>query len=386
MFQKFNVDTLVGRFIQSLLYNTYIPLYKSVWEGDYIVKDCLYIYDKTVIRCTKTGFLSGGDMYEPITHVDLNRPDYTFMSNLFSSNNYYDSETHRQLGEYLRYLKYNENLDLMPFYNCFNADYTSNFSIERGEYHEGVDETKQVVLVPIQFNRTYTIAVDCPSTLEILPIMLADRKPLSTVVGGQLIDLNNTLKNYYQCRAKTSFSSPFTIQINLTDDAFEYNAAVFESNQKCLYLVLQLPVDDTSSIVVLEGNYVNNRANKHFDVEHISEISQKEIDESFISELSLLRINDNNSYAFSDRLLEHLLLNAINNTETIDNNIYSVQRLLGMSTADSLGYKGVWTDDIRYKAYNEYNEGRGIDYRFEMIDIDGFIDKDIEQFLLKRGM
>jgi hypothetical protein len=146
-----------------------------------------------------------------------------------------------------------------------------------------------------------------------------------------------------------------------------------------------MSVDNTSSIVVLEGNYLDSQVDKHFDMTYIQDMSQEEIDNAFISELSLLRLNDKNSYAFSDRLIEYLLLNVIDSSETLDGNIQFIQDTLGMNVYENWVYRGVWTDNIRYDAFNSYKSSKNRDYRLEMIDINGFIDKDMESFLLRGG-
>ena len=80
----------------------------------------------------------------------------------------------------------------------------------------------------------------------------------------------------------------------------------------------------------------------------------------FCKNLSLLHFNSRTSFAFSDRLIEYLLLSVINHTETLDGNIKYTQELIeNYDKTYSFRYKGIWTEDIRSALY--YLENKLLD-------------------------
>lgn len=376
MFQKFNTDTLISRFIKNLVYSKPIPRYKFVTVGDWVTEGCYYCFGTNVILCTQSGELSDSN-YKIVKEFFNNKNDFSLMNNLISKNTYYDYETHEQLGEYLRYLRGVYSLNLMPFYNCFSGHYVSTFSIRRGKYYEGVNNDVQVALFPIKFNQTYTIAVDCESSVDILPVVFSGGIPLEGVYGGSLINLSELLEDSYVQKNYSQFNIPFTFSVSTADKA---EAKFLEQNEHCLNLAIQLPIKNTSSIVVLEGDFTAASANKVIDTYYVNRLSDKEIDNIFISGLSLLRLNDQNSYAFSDRLVEYLVKNVIDSGEDIDGNITAAQRALNLLDSPDI-YSGVWDNRIRYDAFQVYKALYPKDAGLEFIDINGFIDKDIEKIL-----
>lgn len=390
MFQTFNTDTLVGRLVKNIIYNTKIPKYKTVCDGDWLFEDCFYAFGNTILKCTSSGYLKI-DSNSDVTS-DMKRADYKVISNMvpgqpnrlttenwMSKNTYYDHETHEMLGEYLRYLRSKSNVDLMPFYNCFSGYYTSTFYIRNGEYWEGVNNTVQVALFPIKFNKKYTVAIDCPSGLELLPVILSDGVPLQAVYGGQLVNLTEELSSFYINKPTTSFKQPFLFSVDI-DDSNPFGKYM-EQNERSLYLALQIPRAVVSSIVVLEGDYTNS-CQKIYDRDFIDRISESQKNKIFLSELSLLRINDKNSYAFSDKLIEYLTLNVVTPDEDIEGNITFAQKVMPNYVENM--YPGVWEDSIRYGGYDFYMNAYQEVVRLQPVDINGYFDKDIEHLLLKR--
>lgn len=379
MFQKFNTDTLISRFIKNLIYSRPIPRYKFVDKGDWIVSDCLYCYGNKIIRCTESGLLSNN--YKIISRFNLKSPyNPLIMNNELSKNTYYDYETHEQLGEYLRYLRGAYGIDLMPFYNCFNGRYISSFSIKNGKYHEGINSAVQIAFFPIKYNKKYTIAVDCDSQVDILPVVFSGGIPLSAVCGGTLQNLSEAVETSYVKKIYTQFNCPFTFSVDIMNNAL---APYLEQNERGLHLAIQLPIKNNSSLVVLEGDYTQVGANKIIDLDYAENLSNKEINETFLSNLSLLRLNDQNSYAFSDRLIEYLVKNVVDSVDDIDGNVEAVQRALNLLYSPGVS-KGVWDNKMRFDAFQIYQTLHTQDAALEWIDINGFIDKDVEKVLNKR--
>lgn len=384
MFQKFATDTLVSRFIKNLVYSTQIPKYKFVSKGDWITADCLYCFNTNVIRCTTSGFVGAGAKYKAVNKFYIKDPD-VLVSNIselianktLSKNTYYDYETHEQLGEYLRYIRGIYGIDLMPFYNCFSGRYSSTFYIKDGKYHEGINDNVQIALLPIKFNKTYTIAVDCEGVLDILPVMFSGGIPLKMICDGLLTDLSEALEGFHVQKCYSQFNKPFTYSLDIKDSSL---AKFFEQNERCLHLAIQLPIKNTSSLTILEGDYTNLQANRIIDTAYVDRLTEKEINEVYLSELSLLKMNDTNSYAFSDRLVEYLLKNVIDPSEEIDGNIVLLQGALGLLDSPNIS-RGVWSNILRYDAYNVYKSLYTKNSSLEFIDINGFTDKDVEKVL-----
>ena len=96
------------------------------------------------------------------------------------------------------------------------------------------------------------------------------------------------------------------------------------------------------------------------------------------NKLSLLEFSCSNTYAFNDRLVEYLLLNVIDNTETIDDNVTRIQKVLDITNRKDV-IPSVWSDLLRYLLFKKYFKSN-LEKSF---DISGFVDKDIEKLLVK---
>ena len=122
MKQKFFEVNNQSNFIKNLLKNTSIPLTNSVREGDYIVNGFVYLFKSYLLKCTKSGFLGSTAEYSLVRRHFRFGKTYIGNSEIFESNNLaYDSDTHKMLGNYLRFYRDIFECDLMPFYNCFNG-------------------------------------------------------------------------------------------------------------------------------------------------------------------------------------------------------------------------------------------------------------------------
>lgn len=247
--QKFLTDTLQSRFIKALLYTTYICQYKAVRKYDIIISGIKYLYNSNIILCTRTGRIEEDAQYSVVTHYNNITVNRQIASNYLSQERYYDSDTHDRLGEYLRYYRGTKNIDLMPLYNCFNNSYNSSYIITDTGLSPRLNNSSKVLQVPIKFNTTYTIAIDCASKVMIAPAFIKDEDYLFSGdinLTDELLFDQSLIKNY----PSLSFNNPITYEVSNIYPKFQ-------KYEKHLKLLIQIPYRCDSSCVVLEGNYTN---------------------------------------------------------------------------------------------------------------------------------
>ena len=305
MFQKFFTNTLMSTYIKKLLNCTNIPLYNCVSDNDYVVKDITYIYNNNVITCTKSGLLSHSAEYK------INSPYYAESDNYHytyhSKYMYYDSDTHIHLGRYLRYIKSFEGINLMPYYNCFNHTILSDIHItNEGTIEQVLNDSYKVLAVPIRFNKQYTVAID-----SALPVRCT-----AVIYTNSGYDKDHQISSSFVTYPQCKFRNPFLYAVNIEDQDNQFDLMNRESN---LYLLVQVASANTSSLVVLEGDYINQDT-RVTNLEFINKIENP-----YLHNVSLLSLNTKSFIAFSDRLVEYLLNNVITKSDTITDNIRRIQ-------------------------------------------------------------
>ena len=402
MFQQFFKDTLIGRFIKRLLRSTNLPLLNFVTDADIITKDCLYIYKNNVIKAIEDSSVAAGNysILKPYDNSDM-QIHYNFHSKFM----YYDSETHTHLGNYLRYIKGTTGLDLMPYYNCYN-----NKSITRAHLSKPLNSTDRhfklygnmnykIHAIPVKFGKEYTIAIDSDGPISVgcliynedCGCIIKDTRAVETAREYYSDYLKDTYKTY----PVSHFTQPFVVAIKnaqsytqasskstnsaktslLSDiNGFQNPAAALYAQENNLYLLIQTSKDNNSSVVAIEGNYVNTWKNCISNMEYMSKLPPKN--------LALLHFNSHTSYAFSDRLIEYLLLSIITENDEIDDNIGYLQDLLKNAGYSNLGYPGIWNDKLKSALLS--SELRLLDKKL-IRDLDGYLNKDLEKYLLDKG-
>lgn len=431
MFQRFHDNSQISRFVKNLLATEPIPVLQCVDVGDYLIENCSYIYRNSVVRCK--------DKQSGILTVDEDNIEYTSFSadayEYTSKVSWYDGDTHKHLGNYLRYLRDTRSLDLMKYYNCYNATELTDVYLPSLESTSlvcsnttilpRVDELQllcggrqkpvgsltycfgslsgyRVVAVPIRFDTTYTVAVDCYDIISLRGIIYNQTGMVPKETGGYYSDY---LDYSSVILSKTSFSNPFTYRVDLANSSCSLSPEVKKelyTRQKDLYLILQVPSNVDSSIVVLEGDY--SQENKDVIVEihnpgyrdDTVKTSPSSIAVNYrypenFSNLSLLNYNTGVSYAFSDRLVEYLLLNVISPLETLPTNIARVQDSLTKlylsyyhRIQDKYAIRGMWDDEIAVNIRNlVFQNLDSMEYPY---DHDGHINKDVEWLLSLKGV
>lgn len=421
----------MSRYIKGMLSSVRIPLVHPVSPGDTILQGCQYLYDKYIILCESSGRLfvdgiSESEIYPSNTiyplatmypgtgestasftilsryYEEANLSNYSFLSDC----NYYDSDTHYHLGQYLRYLKHSKGIDLLPYYNCFNYKVINDvYLTPTSPYYAIMDNADyKVAAVPIEFGKDYTIAIDCSSEIRIRCVFYGESGLILNPSGDSdtpYISDTAQFVTSYRSYPNSSFKKPFTYRIDT-------NVSSYHSMSRNLYMLIQLPKSNNSSIVVLEGDYTNSSydviSTDYYD-EDTGEAGQ--LMPVYNPNLSLLFANCGKTFAFSDRLIEYLVGSVITPLDEIPNNIIKVQSsMLQLSgdyytlAKDSGIDAGLWDDALtramklllssnclKFEVDDEGNIIKYSSYKNElpfMFDNDGNINKDIERYFLDR--
>lgn len=334
-------------------------------------------------------------IYSTISKInyDINTyiPQYTrYFKNRY---NYYDSETHAYLGDYLRTLRDVYNLDLMPLYNVFNEQYISDIELKLNESYKVVfndtdTNTYKVYAVPIKYNKPYTIALNCNSNVLISPILYDNRALVKNIPETQEDKYYTEFLKYDSSIniGGMTFNKPYVFQ-GVSSEMSDEGVSIFEdanflyNQERNLYLLLQVPKNNKSSLVVIEGQYNFDNCEKVVnlgDIKEETDLSDFCVNTTYISKPDILSVNDGNNYAFSDRLIEYLILNTIDNNDKIEFNILDVQRKLGLPETT------IWNDEMRINLYNRLlslSEDKRKQINIDNKDILGYVDKDVERYL-----
>ena len=367
-----------------------------------MIKDNYYLYLNRILRCTRTGLFRGGraDVYDylkvsnlvycgedirvtdsPLLYGGARMATYEVIcpysfgesingltETFISNKTYYDSETHKRLGDYLRLLHATSGVNLMSLYNCFCNKYVDNVNIVNGYLEEVTDDKYKVTLIPVKFNRTYTIAIDSESPIYIKPVIykgvLLKNTDEEYIYDG---DNSKVLKISY-----SRYQHPFTYKVlNYDEEPQKY-----ENN---LYLAIQLPKNNDSLITVLEGEYDNYNYDKIFDAKMYTTSDYAIINKTLTSAVSLLNQRGQTQYTYSDKLIAYLLQNTIDDRDKIGENTERVQNSVGFYTK----YKGQWDYALRGMLYNKYMNVRKKRDELNYNDILGYVDLDVENAINK---
>lgn len=438
MYTRFNTDTVVTRFIKSLLANTNIPLVK-VWNpGDYCIEGLYYISKEHILKCNVSGqpksvidTTDEGERYFDLNGIYIPGEKYfNITSNYVSNTGAYDARTHMYLGNYLRYYRDYYGIDLMPFYNCFGNEYIDNvdFGYQLDEKNDklklkvfaGTDNRYKIASVPVKFGKVYSIAIDSDIGFEVIlgfygPKGLIDN-PTNSEDG-----LLGRRPGVYTKVNYSQFSHPYLYTTPSYSDVASVLAKDTPQFEKYLRLLIKIPVESKSSVVVIEGdihtdtrpeeNQSNNVTFTNFSLSCNSksvngDFSPKEIFsvnriskrrtlvvpvESCLSPLGLLQFSDGNVYAFSNRLVEYLLLSVISGEDEITKNVSRIQEYASSSTNANknlvMKYSnpytpGVWDDSLRSYLYGMMVTAKNTTGK-PLVDINGYVDKDTEQIITR---
>lgn len=369
-------------------------------------------------------------------------PNYT--KTLQIRNNVYDSYTHEYLGDYLRFKRDFEGINLMPLYNCFSNRVCENLQLAipsaEGSKYEAIfdsfDTNYKIYMLPVKLFQKYTIAIDSAYPVELCCAIYGSKldgrkkfKDLPRQTYKRFTNLSFTQPLLYEALAVESTfniqskSLPTEQHIVVARDQYLTHLAQNESDLK---LFIKLPVDNKSSITILEGDFckwndsmlkfdqptsqsgdfaeITDSSNSELAVlrprisNHLELNLNKDALEGFerscaniplITPLQLLRFNTMQSRPFADRLIEYLLGNCIDASEELPDNINRLQKILYNSayrTSCNPRVPGTWDNRYRLLLYaaatGEYTTfGQGTRQFNRGHDALGYVDKDVEKWL-----
>lgn len=212
-------------------------------------------------------------------YYTYNTPELNYTKNLNIKNSIYDSYTHEYLGDYLRFQRDYNHINLMPLYNCFSnrdcehldlsveiipgiSGYTAEFK---------TSEDYKIYMIPVKLFQNYTIAIDCEGAVEMCCGFYDKYQHKDTADSVLTASIAHLAQQTYTCYNSLQFATPvlfdklFKIKAlliaKLGEDAEKYLRKI-ASLEDSLKLFIKIPRATKSSITVLEGNYINfnNRA------------------------------------------------------------------------------------------------------------------------------
>lgn len=405
----FNTNLMQTKFIKDILKDTYIPTVPIWSEGKPLIKDFIYVTKDYIVKAI-TDYIPENESSISVLdskYFQILEP-YIFgqfypgiTSNYESQSSMYDSETHLHLGNYLRCIRDLFGIDLLQFYNCWNNMFSDKVRISLSNFTRTIitnnllKDGLRTILVPIKFFKKYTIYIDSAYPFQITPIYYD---------GVNVLPASEQLNRVFDSVNYCSFNQPYVF-----NGLYPKGSTISLNNpgnillEKYLTLAIQLPISNSQNILVLEGDYSNIRLLNQTDPNglytyinslrkirigtDIANLSQDFQNELFKSIPALTRNIGNKSYAFSDRLIEYLLLNVITKNDLITKDISRIQEYISSNKSlqnNKQRYtwkyiSGIWDANMRFYIYDLVTQG----ITPQVIDINGYVDKDSESIIIR---
>lgn len=386
---KYNNTHIITGYIKQLLHSFNLPTIRVYKKGMLILENNFYIYKNKVVKALVTTQEVNSSSFKIINTYNYNKKLPHFSKNLEIRNNIYDSYTHKYLGEYLRFQRDYNNLNLMSMYNCFSNEMPNNLYISSSNPSFNFNSEEygyKIYMLPINLFEEYTIAIDSDKPVEIVCGFYNKTQDIRTQF---LSFYNHTYRKINRC----SFNTPFIYDNvkNITKNMLINTKAI--DNEHQLKMFIKLPITNTSSIVVVEGDYTKYN---DFILKDLGKLTSNNIsinnfeyinnnyDVKLISKLQLFSVNSSINHPFADRLIEYLVDNSITNLETIDDNLRKLQLALSDKyKIPVFGNYGIWEDKYKYILYDIAVKENLINSKKDVL---GYCDKDLEQKLFTKEL
>lgn len=418
-----------GNALEYVSYMRYIP---------YIKDGQIQIYAPTIRTETKTTIIDGKEITEDKTVIQYSDNDWkpyhaaygsehykvhnkyanihtpkgytynlkirNYTKNLKIQNNVYDSYTHEYLGDYLRFQRDYRNINLMPLYNCFSNTLCPRLNISFNVVEDTINPTTskvekgyvakfdtretnyKIYMIPIKLFQKYTIAIDCFTDVEVCCGFYGKYQ------YGSAYD--TVAEDTYRCFNSMLFNKPvlYDPMVGLKKYLDPRHPLEIAQHETDLKLFIKLPISNKSSIVILEGDYieytpstiikhsltkddnfivVNNHTQVNFDSDLDENITH------LVTPLQLLAQNTGISYPFADRLIEYLVGNAVTPVDDISDNIKRAKKIINAKTNALRDDEGVWEKIMQVILYDYASSNFNVRTNHDIL---GYVDKDTESY------
>ena len=251
----------------------------------------------------------------------------------------------------------------MPLYNCFSNRLCDSLKLNISLNSQRVikfdtnDTGYKIYMLPVKLFKEYTIAIDSEAGIE-----------LCCGLYGSYQDERHKFENIpaltYKRIPGCNFSQPVVydalakLSIINNEEATPVDRATLielAQNECDLKLFIKVPQSNTSTIVILEGDYhdwndftadedgrmTSNKTVLNF--ENLPEELPTSI--QLKTPLQLLRFNTKSQHPFADRLIEYLIGQSITSEDEISENVKRVQKTVRLNTKmNNNGYQYVYLE------------------------------------------
>lgn len=332
-----------------------------------------------------------------------------YTKNFIIKDNIYDTYTHEYLGDYLRFQRDYNNINLMPLYNCFSNRTCTVLDVDiivsdqyKAEFNT-LDSKYKIYLIPIKLFKDYTLAIQSDYAIEGFIGSYDHYLNDGTIDGSKERLLTQLIKNTYFCFNSTQFNQPqlITKLTEFTKNLTTEELARFAKYEDSLKLFIKVPINNKSAITVLEGDYTNYTKSTLFSYEYENPNSNKslnrivrktnfsvinfegdheKISDKLITPLQLLQTNHGISYPFADRLIEYLVGNTITHLDSNDDNLIRTNIACFFGANAGIQPTPFWDSTANLVFYNFINKNSKTNTWEINHDILGYVDKDVENF------
>ena len=378
---NYNDTNITCSYIQNLLATNYTPTVRILKDFSEADVGEIFIYKNGVYKKETPDNIVFKNQY----HTGLQL--YGITKNCITTSTAYSSDLHEALGDYLRLLRDQEGVDLLPLYNCFSNRYEGDFSLPIVFGTEGSDSdisqrssiktqapntSTRLAAIPVKFEMGYHIYCKQP-TSAIIQLALYDKKDLITYNPYNTTDRTYFANGYADFLAKSLITAPLnnTNPVDIVVPLLEYADTKYRSMQRCLYLFIEVPAEYAEDLVVQE---FLPEINLNPDGGNPTGI---------VSHNTLLQNDGKPAKPFSNKLLGYLLNFFISPTMPIPQSINQLQRNLTTITEtantsekkNSFDYTkcspGVFDTYTQAFIYNRYRED-------DISDYIGYVDRDVD--------